>query len=117
MITLEIYKIYPSLNKWMRLHWRDRSILNDEWGWLVQEAILKAKCGKPRYRKAKIIFVLEFPINRRRDQDNNVQKCVMDWLVKFEILQDDRSDWVQSEVKIASGMRTCTRILIEEVTE
>ena len=117
MITLEIYKVYPSLNKWMRMHWSARSKLNEEWGWLVKEAILKARCGKPRIRKAKITFVLEFPINRRRDQDNMVQKSVMDWLVKFEILQDDRSDWVQSEVVITNGKRTCTRITIEEVTE
>ena len=117
MILLELDQVYPSLNKWMRVHWRERARINNDWHWLILKAAQKACCGKPNYANAKVSIVLTFPVIRRRDNDNYTPKFVMDALVGAGILQDDNAKQVQTSVEIVVGKRTGMKIMIEEVAD
>lgn len=53
-------------------------------GWLI-------KARQPRATKGPVAILIEAPVNRKRDIDN-IQKPVIDLLVKLGLIDDDR--WV-----------------------
>ena len=115
MILLELDQVYPSLNKWMRVHWRERARINTDWHWLILKAAQKVCCGRPMYKMAKVTITLIFPVIRRRDADNYTPKFVMDALVAAGILQDDNAKQVKTIVEMIPGKRTGMLIKVEEV--
>lgn len=115
MIRLEIDDIPPSLNRWTHLHWSKQRLIKQDWAWLIIAECLKEKCGRPRYKFARVMITLVFPVVRRRDIDNYAPKMIMDGLVDSGIIQDDRADWVKVQWEFGKGENRRTIIEIDEM--
>lgn len=114
-IEIVIDSLPPSLNDMLTMHWAKRKEMKKKWDMLVYHKWVE--CGRPMMLKAVVLkYVLEFKMNRRRDQDNYIggTKFVNDALKRTFFTRDD-SEWVRRiEVDIKRG-EDRTLITIEEV--
>ncbi len=93
----------PSVNHYWRARGRRRFISPMAKAWL-DEAILLLRASRVRFdRPVKVSMFLSPPDRRRRDGDN-LEKAIMDALVKAGVIRDDSLEYVK---------RSCREVLDE----
>lgn len=91
-LKIVVPDLTPTNNTLIRLHWARRSKLNKEWVWLIKAALLfdNIDLSKIKFRKKRHVHIISYR-KRLADTDNLIggAKCLIDSLVKNEILIDD----------------------------
>jgi len=93
-IFLTVNSIPPSWNKIMRMHWAERSEIQENWDMAVmiskREAVQQELKRLP-YRKCEIEICYHFKNKRSRDYDNYSGKFILDALKHNQVIVDDNS--------------------------
>lgn len=95
-MRLDIQAVPPSLNKTLRLHWREKQELNAYWVLLVRGSFKPAKAAE---RKMRVKIILCHA--RMYDRDNlygSVKPCV-DALRHWRLIADDTDEWLDLTVE------------------
>lgn len=114
-VFVEINRLPPSLNQYIRMHWRVRDQLNKlfyelvHYEWLRQNKVIFTN-------PVKLVYLLSFPDTQKRyrDRDNYVggTKPLTDALKRTFIFRDD-SEWVKDiQVRFTVGKER-TVIMVE----
>jgi len=85
--------IPPSLNKWSRRHWSERSRQVTELSAALSR--LRIAFRIPKVERPRVQLIYYFATNRRRDPDNYMGKMILDSLRHAEIIADDNSKVLQ----------------------
>ena len=118
-ISLTLPFITKSNNKLLRLHYRQRMKLKDQYSWemfviLNQSEVPHKDMMAEGRRKANIVSYRQ----RLMDDDNFIGglKLLIDCLVEFGLLKDDSKEWLElsAEQRIDSGNNR-TEIVLEDV--
>ena len=106
LLSVQYDKLPPSgLSGNSRLHWAQKAELAEEWrsffGWKAKEGWGR----KAQLKRATLRITWEAKDKRRRDMDNllSATKPAIDGLVDAGVLQDDRADQVQLELRYVPG--------------
>lgn len=87
-IKLFLPFVYPSLNRWTRLHWAEKKRIEDEFRDEVRwEAIQQGIRGFKS--RVSIQVILYHPVERHRDYENYCYKWLKDSLKGIAIIDDD----------------------------
>lgn len=114
-IQFDIDRAPESLNKILRINWRQRNEYQGMMDGLIHAIWLQK--GRPIFMGlVKIKYTISFPENRRRDIDNYIggTKYFTDALKRTFLLRDDAEVLKSVSVEFATGKEKTT-ILIEEV--
>lgn len=82
-----VNELAPSLNKWQRMHWAQRSKIKEQWQWLIKQQ-------KPIKHDASVSVTYTRVSTQPMDLDNAAAsfKPIGDALVKGGIVSDDSPD-------------------------
>jgi hypothetical protein len=111
-VTFSIPRITQSLNKHLRLHWRERHKLKDTWGWEVKVATFDHDIPPAKTLEFRRVKIASYR-NSFLDPDNlyGGVKILVDRLVEQGLLYDDRQSCLdltvtQEHVKKRNEQRT-----------
>jgi Holliday junction resolvase RusA-like endonuclease len=95
-LSLFLFEIPISLNKYLNLHWAEKSAYKKNYADLIWATFLtvKPKGFKP-FEKCEVILRYYFPTKAIHDFDNYSGKVVFDGLKQAGILTDDNSKVVK----------------------
>ena len=105
----------PSLNDYVRAHWRKRSkmvaiamqlIFADLW---TKDSVNRARAIKPDVKRIVEIEITNAGRDRDMDHDN-AQKIILDAIVRNGLLRDDSAKWCSSFVTFRRGSARATRL-------
>ncbi len=108
-LKIVVPELTPSNNTLIRMHFRRRSALNIEWVWRIKAALMmdNVDLTKLKFRKKRYVQIISYR-KKLVDTDNLIggAKCLIDSLVKNEILIDDNPSHlclvVQGEIDLKS---------------
>ena len=94
-VMLVIPENMPSFNQWKNWHWARQAQYKKE---LTEHiAALTLLVGRPMYQLARVEVVHYFRTRRRRDQDNQTPKFLLDALRYAGVIVEDHSEVLQLE--------------------
>jgi hypothetical protein len=95
-MKLVIPEVPISLNRLLRLHWRDRQELNAAWVLFVRAAFLPNGAARSKMR-----VTITLHHSRLFDKDNayGAVKVCVDALKTWHIIRDDTAEWLDLSVK------------------
>jgi Holliday junction resolvase RusA-like endonuclease len=96
--------VYPSLNKWTRMHWAEKKHIEDEFRDEVRWEIIRNQILGFRSRVS-IQVTIYHPVNRHRDSDNFCYKWLKDALKGIVIIDDDPRYVEDLPVQFAKGKK------------
>jgi Holliday junction resolvase RusA-like endonuclease len=94
-IKVSLPWIPPTLNSFMRMHWRQQRAQNQIAALHMASAGLLPK-SDPEIRRMKV--TIQFFRKRPTDRDNALPKVILDALVRLGYLADDNEKWVECVV-------------------
>lgn len=117
VILIQIDRLPPSLNQYIRMHWREREKLHKLFDSLVYYEWLRHKKFVFTH-PVRIVYLLSFPDTQKRyrDRDNYVggTKSLTDALKRTFIFRDD-SDWVKDiQVRFTVGKERTVIMIAED---
>lgn len=92
--TIVVNELTPSLNKWQRLHWAQRSKIKEQWQWLI-------KAEQPKKHDGSVVITYTRVSTQPMDLDGvgGSFKAIGDALTKCGVIEDDNPKIV-TELKL-----------------
>lgn len=116
-MRLEIVaNVPPSLNRTLRMHWRKRAQLQNDWGWFIHLALRRRdQCYLQPIVKMQAKITLHH--SRQYDKDNayGAAKVVVDALKHWKLIFDDSPEYLDLEVQQEKCARKVSKTVIELV--